>query len=228
MSFWTVGSEYLQYLYLGEKDETYIIKMSTNPTDFLAVPITGVLFLMVGLTLQIPPLTPVTSFIFWLSMMIFSDFIFGFTHIITHFQPYLRKLHMMHHQYKREHLNCFAVFYSELFDAIIMNIVAFTNSFFTLAFSQNTIALKEWLFMGLHSHHKYPTNQLTLIYFFEFELIDMAMNQLRLANYHNMHHHNVDQNYSIFGLVSDNLLAKLYNYMRNVFPTKFNLEKYKI
>jgi len=201
---WVLTTEYLQYLFLGGKDETFVIKFSPHPTDYILAIIASVIYIFVGLTL--PPNLPITArnFGFWVVMLIMFDFIFGLLHYWSHIIPWLRKLHLIHHEYGKD-LNSMANFYADLIDSFLMNI---PNIFLAVAhiwFVQNPVVIKEIFINGAYNHHKYPTNQITLIYFFEFELIDMVLGGVRLVNYHKDHHTLVDQNFSLWGIFNDKL-----------------------
>jgi hypothetical protein len=203
---WVLTNEYLQYLFLGGKDETFVIKFSPNPTDYLLVIIFSLVYIFVGLTL--PPNIPITArnFGFWIAMLIMFDFIFGILHYWSHTIPWIRKYHLLHHEYRKEDLNTIANYYADLIDSFLMNV---PNIFLGLAhvwFVQNPVGIKEFFNTAVYTHHKYPTNQLTLIYYFEFELIDMVLGGVRMANYHNAHHKLVDQNFSGWGIFNDKMI----------------------
>jgi len=213
---WITAAEYLQYILLGDKNETFVIKLSKNPSDFFLFPIVTSSHLCVAIfnpyTSEI--FTPVCIF-YWVLLMLASDLSFGFLHILCHTHPYLRKLHMVHHEYRREDLNSFATFYSDFTDALFMNVPGMVSAILTIMFSVGTLPFKELgLSMG-YLHHKYPTYQLTVGYFFEFELIDMIMNRVRLSNFHNLHHNLLDQNFSIFGFLSDEAIFKVNQFVKN-------------
>jgi sterol desaturase/sphingolipid hydroxylase (fatty acid hydroxylase superfamily) len=200
---WLVITEYVQYLFLGEKNETFVVKFSPNPTDYLFTIIVAGTYIFVGLTL--PPNLPLSAgtFGFWAVILIIIDFMFGFFHYLTHTVPSLRKLHLLHHEYRKEDLNTLANYYADLIDTLLMNISNIVLSFASVWFVQNPVVIKEIFTTAMSTHHKYPTHQLTFFYFFEFELLDMLLGGVRLANYHNAHHNLVDENFSLVGIVND-------------------------
>jgi len=151
--------------------------------------------------------------------MMVSEFTFGILHALAHIHPYLRKQHMVHHEYKREDLNTFAHFYSEFSDSVLMNIPGFTNAILMVLFSTGSVPFKEIVISLNYTHHKYPTHQMNLGYFFEFDVIDMIMDRVRLCNFHNIHHYLADRNYSTYGFVSDEVLFKVLNGIKNLYQS---------
>jgi len=218
--FWILGTEYIQYLILGSPEEQYVVKLSQNPTDYLLLPIISLSYLFVGLTEN--PNIPLSawSFIAWIITIAIADFVFSLTHYTAHTHPSIRKLHLVHHEYRKEDLNTMANFYAEVTDSFIMNSTFFTYGILTVLFSQHTIGLKEFLMVGGHTHHKYPTNTLTLSYFFEYELIDMILNQVRMSNYHNEHHNHVEKNYGGFGFFSDEFIKNTCDQIKSLIIPK--------
>lgn len=209
VSAWQTFNEYLQYSLFKEPDETYVIKISNNLSDFLNLPVFLItnFYIWVFYTEPADMFTPWSLF-YWVAVMLFSEFAFGIIHTLSHTIPSLRKLHMVHHEYRREDLNTFANFYADISDSLLMNIVGFINAIFTVTFSFSSVIFKE-LAMGLgYTHHKYPTHLMTLGYFFEFEVIDMIMERVRLCNYHNVHHHLLDRNFGTYGFISDEVIFK--------------------
>jgi len=75
------------------------------------------------------------------------------------------------------------------------------------------VGFKDFSLSAGFTHHKYPTHQMTLNWFFEFELIDMIMDRVRLSNYHNAHHNLLDQNFSLYGFVPDSFYTYLNSYL---------------
>jgi len=212
LSFWQTSNEYLQYLLFREPDESYVIKISNNFSDFLNLPIFMVANFYIWTFYKEPAdmLNP-WGLVYWVGIMLFSELSFGIAHTLCHTHPYLRKLHMIHHEYRREDLNTFANFYADITDSLLMNIVGFINAILTVVFSMSSLTFKE-VGMGLgYTHHKYPTHLMTLGYFFEFEVIDMIMDRVRLCNYHNVHHHLLDRNFGTYGFVSDEVIMKSLN-----------------
>jgi sterol desaturase/sphingolipid hydroxylase (fatty acid hydroxylase superfamily) len=200
---------------LGEKDETYVIKLSNNPSDFFLFPIITSAFVLVAFYNPNPHIFTPVCFLVWALILVTVDFTFGFLHTLCHTHPYLRKLHMVHHEYRREDLNSFATFYSDFTDALFMNTPGMTNAILSVMFSLGPLPLNE---MGIslgHTHHKYPNHQMTLCYFFEFDLIDMIMDRVRLSNYHHLHHHLTDQNFGVYGFISDEILLKGNQYIKS-------------
>jgi len=47
----------------------------------------------------------------------------------------------------------------------------------------------------------------------------MIMDRVRLCNYHNVHHHLLDRNFSSFGWVSDEVLFKVLNGIKSVYQS---------
>jgi len=184
--FWILCAEYLQYLFLGSKDETYVIKVSKNPTDFLLLPVIVSTYIFVGLFLPSNLAISPWTFIFWIMSVIFIDGSFGIIHYLSHIYPALRKLHMVHHEYRKEDLNSVATFYADILDSFLTNFPNIIFSIMTVWLSVNPIVIKEAILNSLFIHHKYPNNQMTLMYYFEFDLIDMIMNRTRLSYYHHV------------------------------------------
>jgi sterol desaturase/sphingolipid hydroxylase (fatty acid hydroxylase superfamily) len=180
------------------------------------MPVIASTYIYVGLTipsnLAITPLT----FIFWITTVLLMDGCFGFIHYLNHITPALRKLHMVHHEYRKEDLNSAANFYADILDSFLMNIPNIMFSILTVWLSVNPIVIKEGVYNALFIHHKYPNNQMTLLYYFEFELIDIIMNRARMNYYHNVHHQQLEKNYSFWGFISDNSIIQLHQYMKRV------------
>jgi hypothetical protein len=215
---WILSTEYLQYLLLGRKDETFVIKFSPHLSDYTLAFVLAGTYIFVGYTL--PLNIPINSgtFIFWVCMTVTLDFVFGITHYWTHKIPALRKIHLLHHEYRREDLNTIANYFSELSDSFLMNIPNVILSIFTVWFRQNPVVIKDIFTNAMHTHHKYPTHQLTHYYFFEFELIDMVTGRVRQANFHNSHHNVVDQYFSIVGIISDEVIVYCNNVLVKLLP----------
>lgn len=216
VSFWLISTEYIQYLLLGSPNESYVVKLSSNPTDFLLTPIIAATYILVGLTLpQNLSITPYT-FLFFIAMFIFTDWIFGISHYWLHTVPFLRKLHLVHHDYKKEDLNTIANFYADFWDSLLMNITNILFSLATVLFVQNPVVIKEIVYIAFSTHHKYPTNTITCFYFFELEVIDMITSNLRMSNFHNAHHNEVDAFYALFGLFPDTHFVNLSDSLKKV------------
>jgi sterol desaturase/sphingolipid hydroxylase (fatty acid hydroxylase superfamily) len=218
MPAWIIITEYFQYFLLGSKDEKFVIKYSRNPTDYLNVPVLGSVYIFVGYILPLNLPINAGTFFFWSIMNVMIDFVFGITHYWTHSIPWLRKLHLRHHEYRREDLNTMANYFAEFTDAFIMNLTNIVLAFLTVLFRQNPVVIKELFTNGVHTHHKYPTHQLTHYYWFEFELIDMMLGRNREANFHNAHHHHTDKFFSFVGLVSDEVFINFTKGLEKYLP----------
>ena len=59
-----------------------------------------------------------------------------------------------------------------------------------------------------------------MMYFFEWDLLDMWFEQPRLAAYHARHHNELTENFSVFGLVSDDAIRSLFRYTKWQEPIK--------
>jgi sterol desaturase/sphingolipid hydroxylase (fatty acid hydroxylase superfamily) len=221
VAFWLIITEYIQFRVLGNPNESYVIKISNNPTDFLLTPIIAATYILVGLYLpQNLPITPYT-YLFFVAMVIFVDWFFGITHYWLHTVPFLRKLHLVHHEYKKEDLNTMANFYADFWDSLAMNITNVAFSIATVLFVQNPIIIKELIYIAFSTHHKYPTNTFTSFYFFEIEVIDMITSNIRMSDFHNAHHNEVDSYFALFGLFNDNHFVSITNSLKKVLPGVF-------
>jgi sterol desaturase/sphingolipid hydroxylase (fatty acid hydroxylase superfamily) len=216
LAVWSTGTEFLQYMILGDQDEPYVIKLSNNPSDFLLFPIITTAYLSIPYFYQYTSeiLTPVCIFL-WVLYMITGDLAFGLLHKLCHTHPYLRKLHMVHHEYRREDLNTFANFYSDFIDALFMNVPGMITALQTIMFSTGTMPLKEITVSLTFVHHKYSNHHMMLGYLFEWDLIDMIMDRVRVSDFHHLHHTLLDQNFSALGFISDEVLIKVYQYLKN-------------
>jgi len=154
-------------------------------------------------------------------MLIFIDWTSGILHYWLHTVPVLRPLHMVHHEYKREDLNTMANFYADFWDSLIMNITNIAFSIATVVFAQNPVIIKDILYIGASTHHKYPTNTFTCFYYFELEVIDIITGNTRISNYHNAHHNEVDAYYGVYGLFHDDHFINITNSLKKVFPGVF-------
>jgi len=199
-----------------DDNETYVIKLSNNPYDFLLFPLAissnVVMAIFYENTTEI--MTPEIIFLLVLIMM-GTDLIFGCLHHFCHNNPYMRKLHMVHHEYRKEDLNTFANFYSEFTDALIMTISGWYDIILIFMLSMGTLPFKEVMMVVGQSHHKYANHHMSLYYFFEFELIDMIMDRVRFSSFHNEHHTHLDKNFGIYGVISDEVVIKVNQYIKN-------------
>jgi len=217
LAFLLVITEYIQFRILGAKDEEYVLKFSPNPLDYSLVPVISLAFFFAGILHN--PIQSIDSpwtFVSWVIIMLISDFVAGFFHFLEHNHPAILKNHLLHHEYRKADLNTVANFYADIIDSTIMSTTFFMYAIILAIFGPHSVGFKEFSLSAAFTHHKYPTHQMTLNWFFEFELIDMIMNRVRLSNYHNAHHNLVDQNFSVYGFVPDSVYTNLNSYLEFV------------
>lgn len=120
--------ECIEYLLCRRKGETYVIKSTNNPLDFLLVVVLCASFEFYARYGDVPVefvMTPNNMLGFWIAMLQF-DLVFGTLHHFSHSRPAAWELHKIHHQYKGADLNSLANFYSDFYDSLGMNIPGLT------------------------------------------------------------------------------------------------------
>jgi len=213
-----VGTEYLTYLLIRKPQDSYKIQKSDNPMDFLLTVVLALNFLTLGLSLNFEKFPTKTTFPFFLLCLGVADILFGYFHVATHKNPALWPKHQVHHQYKREDLNTFANFYADLLDGFLMNISLFAVTFLTLYFDQSSVVLNDMLYVAFFAHHKYPSGQYNMMWFFEYDVIDILFGKPRISSFHAEHHQALDRSYCNTGFISDQFILKLYYTVHKYIP----------
>lgn len=204
--------EYSKHRFVDEPDKEYKITLSPNMLSNMSL----VLILMVtyGLfqycmdTSRFVLETTVTFpvFVFMVGLM---DSVFGMIHYLEHKVAALYKKHKFHHTYKKQELNFFANFCSDFEDAFGMAF-GFNLGLAFLCWTQaHHVALYDLQICLINTHCRYRGDSFNLIYFFEWDLIDICFignESERLSCYHHQHHQDHDKNFSAFGLVTDSAL----------------------
>lgn len=208
-----IVTEGIQYRIVREPAERYLVKLSANPFDYLLAPIVAVIFALCGPFIAFDRFREggyqASSFLWFLFILIQADFFFGTLHVLHHKIPSLWAKHAMHHQYRREDLNCVANFYAELTDAFTMAFGAFfMGNFFTALAGQSFLSMWDMGRCLTLTHHRYAKQHITLFMFWEFDAIDMLLGRPRLANFHGAHHNVFTSNFSSFGLLSDEFVTR--------------------
>ena len=150
------------------------------------------------------------SFVVFLFLVLLFDLTFGWSHYLTHNIPSLWRLHAIHHKYKREKLNAFASFYADIWDSLIMNCSLTVTAFgLVVGFGRYHTSYMDLIYAAFATHLRYVENQMNLMFFFEWDLIDMALKKNRIASYHAMHHHDSNINFGAYGILSDQVFKAL-------------------
>lgn len=197
----------------SEANPKFTVKMSKNPLDYFLMVVTSLSNHWVGMTIVEFGL-PITGYnlLAIAVAVVAGDITFGVFHYLSHNIVSLWKLHQTHHQYKKEELNTLANFYSEFIDGVMMNTailaVGLTMRVFGGSFSHEIVAI-EYFFPALYSHSKYPTTFSTSIWFYELDLFDLVLGSQRPSEFHHHHHNDSNVNFSVYGIVSDNVIKTL-------------------
>lgn len=215
--------ELLQYKFLYN-DGSYVILSTGQLKDNLLAPIICSAFYVAarGVDFENTGMDEAYSFVVFLFLMILFDLSFGWSHYLSHNISSLWSLHTIHHKYKKDKLNAFAGFYADFWDSLIMNCSLTLTAFALVAcFGRYHISYMDVIYAAGTSHLRYGENQMHLMFFFEWDLLDMLLKENRLGSYHAHHHHDSHVNYGAFGIVSDRLI--------DVLIPKFlkNLKKWK-
>jgi len=150
------------------------------------------------------------SFVVFLCLAVLCDLAFGWSHYLTHNIPSLWRLHAIHHKYKKDKLNAFASFYADIWDSLIMTCsLTFTASALVIGFGRYHTSFMDLIYAGFATHLRYVENQMNLMFFFEWDLIDMALKKNRIASFHAMHHYDSNINFGAYGIVSDQVFKAL-------------------
>ena len=206
-----IGFELLQHQILYRGD-SYEILTTGRLEDNLLAPIVCTSFYIAsrGVDFVNSGMGEAKSFLVFCFLMFVFDASFGINHYLEHNVKSLWGRHILHHQYKKEKINAFANFYSEFWDSIIMNCsLAVTAIALVICFGRYHISFMDVIFAAASSHLRYGENQMSLMFFFEWDLIDMALKRNRIGSYHANHHHDSNINYSVYGIVSDDMIKSI-------------------
>eukprot|EP00759_Apiculatamorpha_spiralis_P040115 PhF_6_TR38749/c0_g1_i1/m.58015 len=212
---WMILVEYTQYLLFAGPTEKYVVKMGSHWYDYTLIPIASATFFFygsmtdMGQQLADSDGNQAATFLWFLPSMLVIDIVFGVTHYVTHKIPSLWKLHAVHHQYKREDLNSFGNFYAEVSDSFLMNAPFLISLIITGLCKQSYFANMELIYVAALTHNKYTDNQMNLMVFWEWDLIDMVLGEIRVAGFHNAHHQFLDKNFGAFGIADDDTVIAL-------------------
>jgi hypothetical protein len=155
------------------------------------------------------------AFLVFFFLLVMLDGSFGLSHYATHVVPALWKRHGIHHQYKKERLNAFANFYSDFWDSCIMNSSIFmTGATLCMVFGRYHVSYMDIIYSAGSTHLRYTNKQMNLIYFFEWDLIDMFLGKHRIGNFHAQHHQDSSVNFCAYGIVSDDLIKAMVHPFR--------------
>jgi len=190
----------------------YEMFLSDRLLDYLNVPVFAAAFVPVGryVDFAVPP-RAATFPVFLLSALIF-DTGFAFLHYLSHTDPRLWKRHVVHHGYRKERLCVFANFYADVADSFMMAVGFFALAFFVCCVGTDYVASMEVFLMAALSHHRYGGDQLNLMYFFEWDLIDDVFGRPRNASYHGHHHNAANEHFGAFGFVSDDFIKRAFGH----------------
>jgi len=203
--------ELLQYRIL-HNDGSYEILSRGRFEDNLLAPVVCSSFYAVsrGVDFENSGMDKANSFLVFLILLFVIDLIFGCTHYLTHYIPSLWQRHVIHHKCRKEKLNAFAGFYSDFLDSVIMNISAIVTAVvLVICFGRYHVSYMDVVYAAGTSHLRYGEDQMNLMFFFEWDLIDMLLKKNRIGSYHAQHHHDSNINYSLYGIVSDGLIKAM-------------------
>eukprot|EP00954_Amorphochlora_amoebiformis_P030893 1395358-Amorphochlora_amoeboformis.AAC.1 len=180
----SILAEVVQYALFDRKTSKYDVKMPTEPLDnLLTVVISGTLhWLSMRITFS-SFLTAYSFPLFATSLYIF-DLAFGVFHSYSHCIPWMHKKHMVHHQYRKNDLNAFANFYADIIDSFIMNIGFFFVAAYLAVMRGGHVQMAEITYAGMHTHVRYATSQCHLVFFFEYDMIDLWFKRDRISTFH--------------------------------------------
>ena len=210
-SVFFITLELLQYRIL-HNDGSYEILIRGGFEGNLLAPVACGSFYVVsrGVDFENSGMDKANSFLVFLLLSILTDLIFGCTHYLTHDIPSLWQRHVIHHKCRKEKLNAFAGFYSDFLDSVIMNISAIVTAVvLVICFGRYHVSYMDVVYAAGTSHLRYGEDQMNLMFFFEWDLIDMLLKKNRIGSYHAQHHHDSNINYSLYGIVSDGLIKAM-------------------
>ena len=153
------------------------------------------------------------------------DFFFGTAHCLCHKISSLYKHHMVHHKYKKERLNAFATFYADLFDAFSMNYSILLAAIIVYYTRTYDIAYMECIYAAGTTHLRYIQNQMNLLYFYEWDFLDMLLGVERIGCFHTEHHQSLNKNFSTYGLLSDKTIETILAPFDGFIPKKKKVKK---
>jgi len=203
--------ELLQYRIL-HNDGSYEILSRGRFEDNLMAPVVCSSFYAMsrGVDFEDSGMDEAKSFLVFLLLLFVSDLSFGSTHYLQHSIPSLWNRHLIHHKCKKEKLNAFSGYYSDFWDFIITNIAAFVTAVVLIVcFGRYHTSFMDVVYAIGTTHLRYGEDQMHLMFFFEWDLIDMSLKKNRIGRYHALHHYDSNINYGIYGIVSDGLIKAL-------------------
>lgn len=211
---YNIAAEYVQYLITRNPEDTYEVKLSKSPMDYLLAPTVALVFAVSAPWLNFDKFRfgehQHSSFAWFVFLLLQADVFFGVFHVMHHKIPSLWVKHAIHHQYRREDLNSLANFYAELGDSFSMAFgIFFMGNVLSAVGDQSFLSMFDLAMAAAFTHHKYTNEHMTLSMFWEFDAIDICLDKPRISCYHNAHHHSYLSKFSLFGLVSDDVLTTL-------------------
>uniref|UniRef100_A0A7S0CUL2 Fatty acid hydroxylase domain-containing protein n=1 Tax=Amorphochlora amoebiformis TaxID=1561963 RepID=A0A7S0CUL2_9EUKA len=198
-------TEIVQYKIFDSSRSDYEVKTSDDPLDYLLAIVVAGTFHWLSWHVTFHPSLDAFSFPLFATSLYLFDAVFGTLHAYSHCIPWIHKKHMVHHQYRRSDLNAFANFYADITDSFVMNCGFFFVAFYFAVCGSGHIPMAEISFVALHTHARYSKTQSHLVFFFEFDLIDLWLKRDRLSTFHARHHDWPDENFAGFGLIQDDL-----------------------
>ena len=66
-----------------------------------------------------------------------------------------------------------------------------------------------------------------MIHYWEYDAIDLIFGRTRMADYHNVHHNELNRNIAAVGFLSDDFFVKYAPDLKPYFPHLFNVENSK-
>ena len=162
------------------------------------------------------PVDTTSFFPVFLALVCVFDFLFGILHYLSHCNPYLCGKHALHHTYRKEHLNLFANCCSDIVDSVCMNFGLIVISIYLCKVGKYHIPFLDLIYGLAHTHCRYNTHHMNLMYFFEYDLVDMMCGKERFSCFHADHHRDSSRNFAVFGFFQDEVFRRLLPSFRPV------------
>lgn len=106
----------------------------------------------------------------------------------------------------------FANFYAEFTDSLLMNAGFLAPCLLVCWLGRFNVVLLELVLVGGSTHLRY-TNNMSMMYFFEWDLLDLIFAKPRLVTYHAHHHDTVKEHFSVFNMVSDETIRNIFHWL---------------
>jgi len=204
--------EFIHYS-LFNLSEMELIPVKIRVIDILKMIVAGFPIWLIsvgGMTFDKRSTNP-TSYLTLLILMIIWDLLFGFVHYCSHSNIFLMAKHKVHHEYQREELCIFASFHSEALDSFLMNSPILIVTYLARLAGLNYVFILEIIRCSYFSHFKYPRYYLSLSHFYKLDFFLDLIASFKLPLFHYSHHIKLTECFSVFGLIKDSDIKKIYS-----------------